>query len=87
MNKQKRYDCYLGILAKSSLLAALSSKKMATAIGQLVLASQASRLGISTSVYNLDVTYWSVAKKDAERRLRPCHVASRLTRERHAPSR
>ena len=70
MENHNGYDCYLGILASSSLLAALSSKKMATAIGQLVLASQVSQLGISTCVYNLDVTDWLVAKQDAEQRLK-----------------
>ncbi|MFA5322272.1 MAG: radical SAM protein [Smithella sp.] len=59
------YDCYVGILTPSDELAALSSLKMATALGQVVLASQASqRLGIPSRVYNLDVTNGTTAKGD-----------------------
>jgi len=61
-NKKSIHDFYIGILAKSSSLAALSSIKMATSLGQLVIASAVEMNDLPSRVYNLDLTEWSLAK-------------------------
>lgn len=61
------HDCYIGILAPNEL-AALSSLKMATALGQVVLASRITReLRIPSRVYNLEVTSEECAFDDMKR--------------------